>query len=233
MLRNADFQPLELKEMTVTTSARIAGPKPLKHLAALGIACGLSLAFFAGSAAAQDTMSESQVAVTKRAASLPGPSYTWAESPKVKEVENHARLQDPALRARLQAALDKALQAKGYHPAADRTKADFVIAYRVGVREVQEATLQGDDGATPLTIVACDWANCEQIVVTNDSVATMRLVTTDRAEGGLMIEVIEPRTFRVLWRALNRGEVKRGDGEQASLDAIAANTLKQLPAHGK
>ena len=45
-----------------------------------------------------------------------------------------------------------------------------------------------------------------------------------------MIEVIEPRTVRVLWRALNRGDVKRGDGEQASLDAIAANTLKQLPA---
>lgn len=213
------------------TSARIAGPKLLKQMAALGIACGLSLAFVAGSVAAQDTMSHSDVTVSKRAASLPGPTYTWAESPKVKEVEKHARLQDPQLRARLQAALDKALQAKGYRPAADRTKADFVIAYRVGIREVQEATLQGDDGATPLTIVACDWADCSQVVVTNDSVPTMKLVTTDRAEGGLMIEVIEPRTIRVVWRALNRGEVKRGDGEQASLDAIAANTLKQLPAN--
>ena len=67
----------------------------------------------------------------------------------------------------------------------------------------------------------------------NDSVPTMKVVTTDHAEGGLMIEVIEPRTFRVVWRALNRGDVKRGDGGQASLDAIAANTLKQLPANSR
>lgn len=205
----------------------------MKQISALGIACGLSLAFVAGSAAAAERLSRSQVTVSKRAVSLPGPTYTWAESPKVKEVENHTRLQDPQLRARLQSALDRALQAKGYHPAADRTKADFVIAYRVGIREVQEATVQGDEGATPLTIVACDWADCSQVVVTNDSVPTMKLVTTDRAEGGLMIEVIEPRTIRVLWRALNRGEVKRGDGEQASLDDIATNTLKQLPANTK
>lgn len=212
------------------TSARTAGPKLSKKVVTLGIACGLSLALAAGAVAARETMSHADVTVSKRAASLPGPTYVWAESPEVKDVEKHARLQDPKLRARLQAALDKALQAKGYRPATDRTKADFVIAYRVGLREVQEATLQGDQGATPLTIVACDWADCEQVVVTNDSVPKMKLVTTDRAEGGLMIEVIEPRTIRVVWRALNRGEVKRGDGEQASLDAIAANTLKQLPA---
>lgn len=219
-------------------SARIAGPKflkqkLLKQMSALGIACGLSLAFVAGSAVAAEPLSRSQVTVSKRAVSLPGSTYTWAESPKVQEVENHASLQNPQLRARLQAALDKALQAKGYHPAADRTQADFVIAYRAGIREAQEVTMQGDQGATPLTIVTCDWADCSQLVVMNDSMPTMKVVTTDHAEGGLMIEVIEPRTIRVLWRALNRGEVKRGDGEQASLDAIAANTLKQLPANTK
>lgn len=219
--------------MKASARIRIAGPTLLKRIATFGIACGLSLALVAGRAAAADPLSRSQVTVSKRAVSLPGPTYTWAESPKVQEVENHASLQNPRLRARLQAALDKALQAKGYRPAADRTQADFIIAYRVGVREVQEAALQGDQGATPLTIVVCDWADCSQRVVRNDSVPTMKVVTTDRAEGGLMIEVIEPRTIRVVWRALNRGEVKRGDGEQASLDAIAANTLKQLPANTK
>lgn len=219
--------------MTMKTSVRTAGPKLLGMMTALGVACGLSLAFIAGSASAADTPSRSHVTVSKRATALPGPTYTWAENPTVKEAENYPGLQDPQLRARLQAALDKALQAKGYRPAADRTKADFVIAYRVGMREVQEATLQGDDGATPLTLVACDRTGCEQVVARNDGVPTMRLETTDRAEGGLMVEVMEPRTIRVLWRALNRGEVRRGDGEQASLDEIASNTLGQLPASAR
>jgi len=186
------------------------------------IACSLSLVLGA-SVNAAEPLSRSEVTVSKRAASLPGPTYTWAAMPQMKEVEKDARLQDPQLRARLQAALDKALKAKG----------DFIIAYRVGVREVQQATLQGDQGATPLTVLACDWDTCSQLVVMNDSTPTMKVVTTDQAEGGLMIEVIEPRTIRVLWRALNRGTVKRGDGAQAPLDAIAANTLAQLPANTK
>lgn len=216
--------------METSALMRVAGSMFLKRLTLFGIACGISLAFVAGSAARPEPLARSQVTVSKRAASLPGPSYVWAESPKVQEVENHASLQAPQLRARLQAALDKVLRAKGYRPAADRSKADFFIAYRVGVREVQEATLEGDQGATPLTILECNWDDCSQRVVTNDSVPRMKVVTTDHAEGGLMIEVIEARTYRVVWRALNRGDVKRGDGEQASLDAIAANTLKQLPA---
>ena len=216
--------------MKAIAPIRVAGPKLVTQIAALGVACGLALTFVAGSAAAADPLSRSQVTVSKHAASLPGPTYTWAESPKVKEAEHHASLQNPQLRARLQAALDKALRAKGYRPAADRTKADFVIAYRAGIREAQEATVQGDQGATPLAVLRCDWDDCSQLMVMNDSTPTMKVVTTDHAEGGLMIEVIEPRTIRVLWRALNRGEVKRGDGEQATLDAIASNTLRQLPA---
>lgn len=221
--------------MTMKASARthIATPKHFTYLSAVGIACAVALALLAGRAVAEEPLARSPVEVSKRATSLPGPTYTWAESPEVKDVEKDARLQDPKLRGHLQAALDKALQAKGYRPAADRTQADFVIAYRVGVREAQEVAMQGDQGATPLTVVRCDWADCSQLVVMNDSTPTMKVVTTDHAEGGLMIEVIEPRTIRVLWRALNRGEVKRGDGEQKSLDAIAANTLKQLPPYTK
>ncbi len=221
--------------MTMKASARthIATPKHFTYLSAVGIACAVALALLAGRAVAEEPLARSPVEVSKRATSLPGPTYTWAESPEVKDVEKDARLQDPKLRGHLQAALDKALQAKGYRPAADRTQADFVIAYRVGVREAQEVAMQGDQGATPLTVVRCDWADCSQLVVMNDSTPTMKVVTTDHAEGGLMIEVIEPRTIRVLWRALNRGEVKRGDGEQKSLDAIAANTLKQLPPYAK
>ncbi|MET0583060.1 MAG: DUF4136 domain-containing protein [Pseudoxanthomonas sp.] len=216
----------------MNTFARIAETRSVGGRSMAWIACGLCLAL-ALSVHAAEPLSRSQVTVSKPAASLPGPTYTWVAMPQVKEVEKDARLQDPQLRARLQAALDKALQAKGYRPAADPAKADFIVAYRVGVRESQQATLQGDQGATPLSVLACDWDTCSQLVVMNDSTPTMKVVTTEQAEGGLLIEVIEPRTVRVLWRALNRGEVKRGDGQQAALDAIAANTLARLPANSK
>lgn len=211
------------------TIAHNARPTLVMQLLALGM--GVCLLMGAEVAGAQKKLEKSEVTVSKRAASLPGPTYTWAEMPQVKEVEKDTRLQDPAFRARLQSALDKALKAKGYRPTQDRTKADFVIAYRVGVRDMQEATLKGDPGATPLNVVACDWATCSQLVVMNDSVPTMKVVTTDHAEGGLMIEVIEPLTVRVLWRALGRGAVERGDGQQAHLDAIAKHVLEQLPAN--
>ena len=131
--------------------------------------------------------------------------------------------------ARLKTALDKAMKAKGYRLAEEPAKADFILAYGVGVRDVHEATVVGDNGATPLSAVVCDWDDCSQLVVMNDSKPQQKVVTTDSAEGGLMIEVIEPRTVRVLWRALNRGAVKRGDGSQKSLDAIAEHTLARLP----
>ena len=210
--------------------ATTAAPKFMRQLSAGWIVYGLSLALATTSLAAVEPLAKSDVDISKRAVSLPGPTYTWVEMPKIKEVEKDARLQDPQLRARLQAALDKALKAKGYRPATEPSKADFIIAYRVGVREAQEVEMKGDQGATPLAVLACDYDSCSQLVVVNDSKPTMKVVTTDIAEGGLMIEVIEPRTVRVLWRALNRGAVKRGDGSQASLDAIAANTLERLPA---
>jgi hypothetical protein len=220
-----------LEEIAVKTIARNAGRTLLVPLMALGMGLGLMCA--ADVAGAQKKIEKAEVTLSKRAASLPGPTYAWADMPQVKAVEKDARLQDPAFRARLQAALDKALKAKGYRPAVGGTPADFIIAYRVGVRDIQETTVTSDDGATPLSLLACDWDTCSQLVVMNDSVPTMKVSTSDHAEGGLMVEVLEPGTVRVLWRALARGAVKSGDGRQSHLDAIARHVLEQLPARTK
>lgn len=37
----------------------------------------------------------------------------------------------------------------------------------------------------------------------------------------------------VLWGGINRGTVRRSDGSQARLDAIAAQTLAELPARNR
>ena len=214
----------------MTTRAHSARTHFVKQASVAWIACVLSLVFAANAAAAPVPLSKREATVSKSATSLPGPTYRWVAMPEQKDVQKDARVRDPELVARLKKALDKAMKAKGYRLAEDPAQADFIMAYGVGVRDVQQTTVKGDNGATPLSVLACDWDDCSQLVIMNDSAPQQKVKTIDSAEGGLMIEVIEPRTVRVLWRALNQGAVKRGDGSQKTLDEIAAHTLARLPA---
>lgn len=211
------------------TRAASARTNPLKLLSAAWIASALALVLATNAAAAPVPLSKREATVSKTATSLPGPTYRWVAMPEQKDVQKDARVQNPELVTRLKKALDKAMTAKGYRLAEDPAKADFILAYGVGVRDVQQTTVSGDNGATPLSVLACDWDDCSQLVIMNDSAPQQKVKTIDSAEGGLMIEVIDPRTVRVLWRALNQGAVKRGDGSQKSLDVIAAHTLARLP----
>ena len=175
---------------------------------------------------------EPQVEVSKRAASLPGPHYKWFPMPKVLPGESDPRVLDATFRTQLQSAFDKALAAKGYRPAAAGAKPDFVIAYRVGVRNVTQTTVQDEPGSSlPQSSIQCGLDGCSQIVTTSDSGAQeLKLDTKTSTEGGLLLEVLEPGSVRVLWRALNRGTVKPGAISQKRLDAVASNTLANLPA---
>ena len=178
---------------------------------------------------------KSTVTVSKQAAALPGLQYTWVASPQALEAEADARVQDAQFRAQLQAALDKALQAKGYRPAAAGARPDFVVAYRVGVRDVEATEMtQQAAPATSRGAVLCHRDGCSQIVSLDGTGDVVPKFKTKRlTEGGLMIEVLEPGSIRVLWRALNRGTVQPGKVTRQRLEAIATETLARLPAARK
>jgi len=175
---------------------------------------------------------EPQVEVSKQTASLPGPAYRWFPMPKVLPGESDRRVLDEKFRSQLQAAFDKALAAKGYRPAAADAKPDFVIAYRVGVRDVTETTVRDTpESSMPESSIQCGLDGCSQIVTaTGNGTQELKLDSKTSTEGGLLVEVLEPGTVRVLWRALNRGTVKPGAITQKRLDTVAKNTLAQLPA---
>lgn len=165
------------------------------------------------------------------AASLPGVNYAWVPMPPRLPAESDPRVQDPQLRARLQASLDKALRAKGYQRIDDLRRADIAVAYRVGVRDAQQASVRetGLESARAAA-VECRSDGCSQIVVQGaDGAPTIKVDSVDMVEGGLMIEVIQPSDLRVLWRALYRGSVRAKDTGSVNLDAIATRTLDQLP----
>ena len=168
------------------------------------------------------------VEVSKRAASLPGARYAWVEMPATQAVEFDARVQDPALRQRLQAALDKALQAKGYVRANGMADADVAVAYRVGIRDTAESIVHEGIDSAGASAIRCSGGDCSQIVLPGDQgVATIE--TQDLIEGGLMVEVLKPNEIRVLWRALFKGQIQARDRGKVNLDAIAKKTLEQLP----
>jgi len=186
-------------------------------------------------ASVPSSAAEPKVTVSKSAASLPGPLYGWFPMPKVLPGESDPRVMDAKFRGQLQAALDKALQAKGYRPAAAGAKPDFVMAYRVGVRDVTQTTVHEHAGSSaPQSTVQCGSEGCSQIVVSgNNGAPELKVESESSVEGGLLIEVLEPGSVRVLWRALNRGTVKPGSISQSRLDTVARSTLAQLPAAGR
>lgn len=170
------------------------------------------------------------VTVAKPASSLPGRRYAWVAMPAQKAVEFDERAQDPELRLRLEAALDKAMQAKGYTRTESMREADVAVAYRVGIRDVQESTVNEGLGGAGESAVRCSGGDCSQIVSEGaDGLPTVTVKTQDMIQGGLMVEVLKPNEIRVLWRALYRGSIRARDRGKVDLDAVAAQTLAKLP----
>ena len=200
---------------------------------AFALVCATLLATMPAAHAQSRKQPTAQVEVSKGATNLPGPTYAWVPMPAQLKAELDQRAQDPAFRTRLQASLDKALQAKGYRRVEDVRRADIAVAYRVGVRNVEEATVterMQQGGVVPESAVACGPYGCSQILSKSaEGVPTFKVHTVDTLEGGLQIEVIQPSDIRVLWRALYRGSMKAKDQGKVNLDAIATQTLAALP----
>ncbi len=195
------------------------------------LCCALAVFVAPGAPALYASEPEASVEVSKPATSLPGSRYAWVDMPPQLAAEFDQRVQDPKLRQRLQASLDKALAAKGYRRTDDLRQADVAVAYRVGVRDTEE-TLVRDSGLASANEagVECKAGGCSQIVTQGaNGVPSVRLDTKEMVEGGLLVEVLQPDDIRVLWRGLYRGSVRARKGLSVNLDTVATQTLAQLP----
>ena len=197
--------------------------------------CGLLAAAGCSTAPTAATAHAGKVTVAMPASVLPGQGYAFVPLLAKTSAEQDARVQDEAFRARLQQALSQSLQAKGYVPV-EVAKADFLVAWRVGVRDLQEVLPVAEQagGSTRMAAIECSGGRCSQLVMRNDTgtpVSRYTYTTSERTEAGLQVEMVEPASLRVVWSALNAGTVQPGDGDQARLDAIAAQTLESLPPH--
>ena len=202
---------------------------------ALPLLCGVLAVSWGTSVLAQRTTPTSQVTVKMPASAMPGKRFAFVPVPATTAPEKDARVQDAQFRARLQEALSRALKAKGYTRVEQLGQADFLVAWRVGVRDLRDVVPVRAEpgGATPQAEVRCSGDGCSQVVSRGDDGSpVVRYAKSDRVEGGLLVEALEPKSIRVVWRAVNTGTVT-GKGEQARLDAIAKQTVAQLPAYRK
>jgi|GEM_PF-410113 len=215
----------------------------LRRIALFGLCASMAAATLAGCASTAATRADSLggaasgVQVSVAAERLPGLRYAWAPMPHDYTEQADPRVLDPAMRQRLRNAMDTALAAKGYQRVEQAADADWLAAYRVGVRDAERvvpAAEAGGSGPTRMNAIQCTSAGCSQLVVPgNDGSLQLDMRRVSYVEGALQIEAIDPHSAQVLWGALNRGTVRRSDSRQARLDAIAAQTLQDLPAAGR
>ncbi len=174
------------------------------------------------------------VQVTTAATRLPGVRYAWAPMPHEYTEQADPRVLDPGFRQRLREAMDRALAAKGYQRVEQAADADWLAAYRVGVRDQERmvpANQGGGGGPTRMNAIQCTSSGCSQLVVPgNDGSLVLDMRRVSYVEGALQVEAIDPHSAQVLWGGINRGTVRRSDSRQARLDEIAAQTLAALPA---
>lgn len=218
----------------MSTSRPVSAPRP--RAAWLVSAALLALLASSFAVCAQDE----QVSVTRISTSLPGPRYAYVATPDDIHAEGTgaeatANLQSSQFRKRLERALDKALQSKGYVPASGPAEADFFIAYQLGVHQVEQVLVKEipspHSAPVPQAAIECTAGGCSQLVTASaGGVPTLKTSVKQSMEGDLLVEAVEPGTIRVLWRASGKGTVKRGDGRQSRLDAVAAQVLGDFPA---
>lgn len=217
----------------MTRSTFRATPSRRRAMSPLVAAC-LAVAVAGCASTPAATPGGHRVTVRTTATALPGPSYAWIAMPVQLDAEKDERVEDPAFRARMQGALDAALQAKGYRVVADMAAADFLVAWRAGVRDLQQVDVRTSGGgstSTPQAAVSCGAGGCSQLVtVDGGGKPVVKLHETDYVEGGLLVEAIDPKTVHLLWSALNRGTVRATGAAHVDLDAAARETLAAMPA---
>jgi len=212
----------------------------LPRLALLGLCASIAATTLGGCASSAETRTDTLggaqagVQVTVPAQRLPGPRYAWAPMPHDYTEQADPRVLDPAFRQRLRTAMDSALAAKGYQRVEQAADADWLAAYRVGVRDAERvvpSTEAAGSGPTRMNAIQCTSAGCSQLVAPgSDGSLELDMRRVSYVEGALQVEAIDPHSANVLWSALNRGTVRRSDNRQGRLDAIAAQTLQGIPA---
>ncbi|MFN7552523.1 MAG: DUF4136 domain-containing protein [Pseudomonadota bacterium] len=164
-----------------------------------------------------------------------GATYAWQPVQRTRPEEIDPRVDNDIVRGRIERGLHRAFDAKGWR-SADAAGADYLLSFRVGVRDRSETRTElRDPNPFPDTRIVCGRRGCMPISVWGwygPPVATTR--TIEYVEGGVMIDLVERATGRLVWRSTIADRLVRPRmPSQEETDAAMARAVADLPMVGQ
>lgn len=159
-----------------------------------------------------------KVVVLESSAWAVAPGSTWAWAPVA--TTNDPRLNNDILQDRMQTAVELSLGRHGLIQIARRADARYVVSYRVAVeKKVDVRTSPNVTGGT-----VCGWRGCIRGYNAYPTVDVQQF-----NEGTLVIDIVDTRTGKLVWRAASKKKVSGKDASQDKLNAVVADMMKSLP----
>lgn len=144
--------------------------------------------------------------------------HTWAWQPGFPKATGNPRLDSELLNARIKTAIESALSVKGFVRATSPDRADFAVAYHVALESKLDArTIYSGYGPYR------GWGGDATTVVDQYEV------------GVLLVDFIDPKTKRVIWRGSAQSRVNESSDPQERQERIQTavdKLLAQFPPKG-
>lgn len=158
-----------------------------------------------------------------------GATWAWGPEPAPKQPDElDPRVNNSIIHGRVQHAVEAVLAQKGFRQT-DPARADFLVEYRVGVRDRRETVSQvvgpppGPIGYGPYGPWGAGWAwgyYGPPVVTTREIRYT---------EGALLIDLIQRSTGRLAFRATGTDSITREDGSEEAVREVVTRLLRDLP----
>jgi hypothetical protein len=151
----------------------------------------------------------------------PGSTWAWGPAPTEKKPDElDPRVNNSIIHDRVQRAVERVLAQKGYRQT-DPNSADFLVAYRVGVKDSRQVVTQ----AAP---VGPYWGGWGWGYYGPPPMVTSREITY--AEGALMIDIIQRSTGQLAFRSIGVDQnVTGANGSEAQIQKTVEKLLQELP----
>jgi hypothetical protein len=188
-------------------------------------ACAAATLVLAGCA------SGGKVSVLTDAPNVPwGQSYAWAQARQDFTGQGSAVADNQIVRGRLEAAIGRNLQAKGYRAAADPGQADVLMSYHVGLQQKTETRVDSTPSMMAPVGMGCGRYGCHggwswgYYGPPETSVSTYNYT-----DGQLIIDAVDRRSNKLLWRTIYQDKVTSKSADQAAIDKAVDQAMKAAP----
>ena len=152
----------------------------------------------------------------------PGSTWAWGPPPAEKKPDElDPRVNNSIIHERVQRAVERVLAQKGYRQT-DPNSADFLLVYRVGVKDARQMVTQ----AVP--VGPAYWGGWGWGYYGAPPMVTSREITY--TEGALMVDMIQRSTGKLAFRAIGTDQdVTGADGSEEQIQKTVEKLLQDLP----